>query len=237
MESRDQGLGIRSSAFGILLGLRLFLTFSGAVIAGDRTGNGAESRLGISVRVQDYAHVAPKILNEAQREATNILSETGIGVAWVECTGTGLPSEPTCAQPFRATDLALRILPQSMAERLPLNGDAFGFAAVSTDDRPSFLASVLYHRVEDLARTLGHSRAAMLGYVMAHEIGHLLLGTNSHSPLGIMRARLTREDLLRPLGFNSGQAEVIRAQVGVRSRLATQELEMATGTPATRAVQ
>jgi hypothetical protein len=29
--------------------------------------------------------------------------------------------------------------------------------------------------------------ATFLGHVIAHEIGHLLLGANSHSPVGIMR--------------------------------------------------
>jgi hypothetical protein len=35
----------------------------------------------------------------------------------------------------------------------------------------------------------------MLGHVISHEIGHLLLGTNSHSPSGIMRAQWDREQL------------------------------------------
>jgi len=56
---------------------------------------------------------------------------------------------------------------------------------------------------------------------MAHEIGHLLLGTPEHSSRGIMRARWEREDLRdaarRCLVFNSEQAEKMRANV--RSRM------------------
>ncbi len=35
----------------------------------------------------------------------------------------------------------------------------------------------------------------ILGHAAAHEIGHLLLGSNSHSPQGLMRARWSRQDL------------------------------------------
>jgi len=36
-----------------------------------------------------------------------------------------------------------------------------------------------------------HARAnIILGRVMAHEVGHLLLPPNSHSPIGIMRAHV-----------------------------------------------
>jgi hypothetical protein len=37
--------------------------------------------------------------------------------------------------------------------------------------------------------------ASLLGDVAAHEIGHLLLGTNSHAENGIMRARWESEEL------------------------------------------
>jgi len=56
-----------------------------------------------------------KILHEAEREAASILSENGIEVTWVECRGTGLPSEISHAQLLRPNDPALRILPRAMA--------------------------------------------------------------------------------------------------------------------------
>jgi len=37
----------------------------------------------------------------------------------------------------------------------------------------------------------------LLGRAVAHEIGHLLMGTNQHSASGIMRARWSRCDLRR----------------------------------------
>lgn len=136
----------------------------------------------------------------------------------VSSTPAGLPSEPLCLQPLGAIGLVLRILPQAMADRMPFHDDVFGFAAISTDEGPSILAGVFYHRVQALSDALGHSRAATLGYVMAHEIGHLLLRTSGHSAFGIMRGRFTPNDLLRPLGFTPTQSLIIRTDVAGRNR-------------------
>ena len=62
----------------------------------------------------------------------------------------------------------------------------------------------------------------ILGHVIAHEFGHLLLNLDSHSPTGIMRgmwdtndfAAATYGDLL----FTPQQAEVIRVDVARRVR-------------------
>ncbi len=50
------------------------------------------------------------------------------------------------------------------------------------------MATVFFHRVE--AVTKGGPVAPALGNAIAHELGHLLLGRNAHSPTGIMRAYL-----------------------------------------------
>ena len=215
------GLGLRTCGLGLgtVLGLGSLVIFSAPGNAAAPRYGSAEPKLRITVRIQDYAQVAPKILDGAKREATAILGRPGIEVGWVHCTGTGLPSEPLCLQPFGAIDLGIRILPQTMGDQMPRKDDVFGFAVISTDSRPSFLASVFYDRVQALSDALGYSRGATLGYVMAHEIGHLLLRTSGHSPLGIMRALLTPEDLLRPLRFTPTQSLVIRADVARRNRM------------------
>jgi hypothetical protein len=51
-----------------------------------------------------------------------------------------------------------------------------------------------------------------LGYVIAHEIGHLLLPAGSHSGTGIMREHLEPQlVLLNRLAFLSEEASLIRA--------------------------
>jgi len=59
--------------------------------------------------------------------------------------------------------------------------------------------------------------ANILGNVMAHELGHLLLGSNSHALSGIMKARWENEELERiakgGLFFTIEQAELIRERL------------------------
>jgi activator of HSP90 ATPase len=54
--------------------------------------------------------------------------------------------------------------------------------------RKGVLATVHSRRVLALASRSGVEAAVLMGRVMAHEVGHLLLGTNAHAPRGLMRA-------------------------------------------------
>src|SRR5207237_10520367 len=93
---------------------------------------------------------------------------------------------------------------------------------------------VYYDRVENLyrkqiARTAQRktarpaTTAQILGYAMAHEIGHLL-GLDAHVDFGIMRAVWSPTDLLNlaygDLAFTPQQAAVIRFEVELRQQAA-----------------
>jgi len=172
--------------------------------------------LAIRVRVQDYAQLPQKMLQGAERVSASVLEHAGIQVTWINCPA------PECQELYLPTDLGLRILPQSMADLVPANNDALGFALVSTDPGSCYLASVFYHRVKTLADALGSSRADILGYVMAHELGHLLLRSSGHSPFGIMQARWGAGQLelasANAMVFTPDQERVLRLGVKTRSR-------------------
>jgi hypothetical protein len=71
-------------------------------------------------------------------------------------------------------------------------------------------ASVFYDRVEELAKGGTAPVAVILGHVAAHEIGHLLLGSNSDSSLGLMCSRWSRSNL----GLaNDGQLHFLQGEV------------------------
>ena len=59
-------------------------------------------------------------------------------------------------------------------------------------------------------------RGVLLGAMMAHEIGHLLMGVNSHSREGIMSipwdAHKLQQVNLGRLGFTPGQAATLKAE-------------------------
>jgi len=61
----------------------------------------------------------------------------------------------------------------------------------------SVMATVFADRVRDIARAAGIDQRVLLGLAIAHEIGHLLLSTNTHAATGLMRARWSQADLRR----------------------------------------
>ena len=176
------------------------------------------------MRVYDYAHVEACEWIGAKTEATRVLRSAGIEALWFHCPVTGQsPATMSAESPWNRLTSSLRILPQSMADRAAQGTDAFGFAQQTTDGTLSYVANVFYHRVQSAAREFGVPRAVILGHALAHEVGHLLLGRDSHSPNGIMRALWTEKELLNAsagrLVFLPQQAAVMRTEVMARTKL------------------
>jgi hypothetical protein len=73
-----------------------------------------------------------------------------------------------------------------------------GHAAVGAIPGPGSLATVFIDRIESVAGQADTQPWPIAGRVIAHEIGHLLLGSNSHSERGLMRDVWTLEGLARP---------------------------------------
>ena len=75
------------------------------------------------------------------------------------------------------------------------------------------LANVMYSRVERLAGSRANV-ATVLGHVMAHEIGHLLLSPNAHASGGIMAATLDLQLAARGvLWFSAKEANRLRTRL------------------------
>jgi hypothetical protein len=146
-----------------------------------------------------------------------IYREIGIETVWIDCR-LSAAEPPTCKEPFSGSDLFLKLLPPSMARVVPSDGDTFGLA-LTGEDRPGTEAMILYGRIAELATTESLYTNNILAAVMAHEIGHLLLG-GGHSPAGIMRAKLNRWELLQAgrgqLQFTTEQSVLIRKEVAAR---------------------
>jgi len=64
------------------------------------------------------------------------------------------------------------------------------------------------------------SAGQILGHAMAHEIGHLLLNSSAHSPVGIMQGEWDKRELTHlqagRLLFTSEQSHLMRAEVLAR---------------------
>ena len=145
----------------------------------------------INVRVYNYAKVPQPVLLSAKTEAARIYRQSGIDLILVDCPCSveEVPMYPACDRlPPSPAVLQVKILPESMAKRLQVPKLEFGLSMTPKAGGFALNSRILYHRVEALARKGITSRPGLLGHILAHEIGHLLLGRSSHSREGIMRA-------------------------------------------------
>ena len=101
-----------------------------------------------------------------------------------------------------------------MAARAGAAENALGYAAVPEEGMGS-IAFAIFQRVREAARKIPAHEADLLGFVIAHEIGHLVLPRGSQpDPTGLMKNHwhvrdFQRLDLLT-LDFSAEQARQIR---------------------------
>jgi hypothetical protein len=139
----------------------------------------AATLLTITVRVYDLYGLAPAQRHEALVVAADTLAEAGVEVTWVECRS---PLPPACTAVLAPGEMVLRF-----DDREHPSHHVLGTAIVQRGG-PNVLATVFTPSVRDRTIKYGVRLSTIAGRVAAHEIGHLLLGINSHSPMGLMRA-------------------------------------------------
>ena len=146
----------------------------------------------ISVRIYDRTGLAAATTTGALAIAQEALGSASISVEWQRCeVATG--GDP-CASPL-THELVIRIVrtgPPSPAGHHPL-----GEALVDVATGSGVFATIYFNRVHQLSRSAGIGNAHVLGYAIAHELGHLLLGSSSHTAEGLMRPVWRERDLRR----------------------------------------
>lgn len=177
----------------------------------------------ITIKTYNYAGVGTETLEQAFSVAARVFTKAEVATIWLSCPLPGDPNRnPACEGTNHPTVLMLKILPRSMTARFSMPEGVFGFAALSPDGQPACLAYVFHDRVADLASAHGHSLAVILGHVLTHEVGHLLLGSNAHCSNGIMTGDWYRRNLHSAaqgqMLFTALQSARMRQQVAARQR-------------------
>jgi hypothetical protein len=137
--------------------------------------------------------VSRKLLHSAAGDAAWILKSACVELLWVPCAPVSRSNMAPCTAPAGA--LELHILPTPPTN--DFRDDTMGIAILRPD--PGDHAAVFVSRVRETAtRNPGLADVKdIMGAVMAHEIGHLLLHSNSHSSAGVMSADFRQTDLIR----------------------------------------
>ena len=170
------------------------------------------------LRVYNYARLDPVSMALSEKVASAIYADVGIELVWMDCSVSRPPSRasPACQSRMGPIDLVLRILPRHMAVKLATRDEPLGSAQTCTESEPACEVNVFYHRVDELAAK-GYRADRVLGYVIAHEVAHVLLGPR-HSEEGILRGEWTRDYLERiswglALDFTKDQSRQLRNAV------------------------
>jgi hypothetical protein len=201
--------------FGTLLGLAILLMPSAPAFAAAPANKG-EGELEITVRVYDSAHLRRGALIAAEKQAARIFREAGLAIRWCNMTTGSAESlmDSGCDKFAGPAKLDLRIVPRLKVVPGLTADSTMGFAMGN-------LATVSHHWGKGEDPSDDPIPWEILAGAIAHEIGHLLLGANSHSPTGIMMGKWS-SGVLRAasqghLLFTPQQAELIRAEVLARS--------------------
>jgi hypothetical protein len=151
----------------------------------------------LTLRVYNYSRIDPVSLARSEKVASAIFENVGVETVWMDCPvpKTHSGSYSACQSDMGPIDLVLRILPRHMAIKLAARDEPLGSAQTCSESEPACELSVFYYRVDELA-VAGYRADRILGYVIAHEVAHVLLGPG-HSEEGIMRGQWTRNDLQR----------------------------------------
>ena len=195
-----------------------FIVTLGLAGVGRTASAGQAEPLTITLCVHDYARVPRDVLTRAENEATRIYRTMGVELVWLDASPTSARPHPETIseQLLNASnrDLTISILSGLMVQRTGTAENVMGVAPGTLEARGR-LAYVFYERIEDLAQVYWQDTARILGHVMAHEMGHLLLPYNAHSKSGIMRANWDLQQLHLAVDglvqFSPEQAELIRS--------------------------
>jgi hypothetical protein len=182
----------------------------GASVLSAEEAPGSSAALAVTIHVTDNANLSPTELAGAEAYATTAYRAAGLDIVW-----SSAPWKPEAGQSGDALsiDVRLVIVPRDMAEKKcreeKLGDSVLGVAISGASEARGRIAYILYDRIARVAALRQTPFVRALGHVMAHEIGHLLIGVNSHSDEGLMRADWnTRER--RPQTFTRSQVQQIR---------------------------
>jgi hypothetical protein len=152
------------------------------------TGSESFAAERLVVRTYNIVGVTAEEMTRVSEVAGIILRGAGLLAVWRDCAAE-------CTEAVGPRDLIVRIVaaPQGIVP------ESLGSALIDIQHGAGTLATVYSDRINVVASRTGVDAGTLLGRAVAHEIGHLLLGTAQHSAGGLMRALWSDRELQRDL--------------------------------------
>jgi hypothetical protein len=168
----------------------------------------------MNVAVCNLDGVRESIIAEAKAETELVYRSAGVTIVWRNCDdlpiGAELERDPWFIVRLRTGKPPATVGPASL--------DVMGKAFV--EDAGGYMADAYFQAIQASSERHRGDSGVLLGFVMAHELGHLLLGAG-HTPDGVMQAAWGQKqmDALRQrwLKFSDDCAGRIRRALEART--------------------
>jgi len=143
----------------------------------------------MSVSVCTRGNLSKNAAMGAEQVAASLFRSAGVEIVWAKCE-IALEGDAAVERHW----FTLRLRAGGPFIKMDADAaDALGQTYLSFDDT-GYISDVYYEAVQALASSRQLDFTSLLGYVMAHELGHLLLGPG-HAAMGVMRAKWDPRDL------------------------------------------
>jgi hypothetical protein len=173
----------------------------------------------VTVRTYNYARVSDEDLARAADAAARIFEEAGISLEWIVCRVPGNAAGGSCTEPFAVgRDLMLRLRADTPAQSDPaVRVRPLGTSILDRGQHTGILMTLDTPPIRAIASGASIDFSTLLGRAIAHEVGHLLLGSGDHSHIGLMRALWSQDELrgAKPAhwGFSAEERARMRANL------------------------
>ena len=185
LKGADMAIRSRTVAWTVIANL-----IAGVAVAGE-----TNARPAVVIRLDNRVQMPDREMGAAKAEMERVFRTAGVDIVWTD------------AAELRGLTLILVNATGPSGVIVPEDRDVAGAAS-----RLTRRAYVFPDRLTAASRNRQTDAPVVLGRVMAHEIGHLLLPANSHSRLGIMRPHVDFSQVSVHC-FAADQARTIRTEL------------------------
>jgi hypothetical protein len=161
---------LANTARHVMTGLALTVT----LFTANQTLAAEEGQVTIVLHVEDHARISAADRTLVEAEVTRIYAAAGVRTVWA--TGN---------EHADAAGLHVRMILISRDIAMHAPKSVLGLAV-----REARRAYIFTHRIANLVRRHDDDFRGILGRIMAHEVGHLVLPVYRHSDEGLMRAHI-----------------------------------------------
>ena len=187
-----------------LVGLAVTLVVGGVV----QEGFAQEKPTLVGIRLSQRVDVPGWALRQAQNIVSSVYARAGVEIVWAD-------------GPDRSAPIELAVIVTAHAPATSLKSRDVLAVAIAPTQGSGRIAYAMWPRVQAFAFAEGVSPASVLGRVIAHEVGHLLLGQRTHSNHGIMKAHWNKRDFASigdRAAFTPEQSIMLRQRIAEETR-------------------